>query len=332
MVLFAILCRVSDGLILSESMDTLNPTFDKYRLQAKVIFGKLSRVSDKAVTIDVNDKYYFAYIIEHEICYLSFCEKSYSKKLTFKFLDELAKEFYNTYGFEVPTAKRPYQFIAFESFITKTKKQYQDTRTQKNLSNISTELEEVRNIMTKNIKDIVGRGEKLSDINQKSELLLADSVKYEKQTVALSSKLFFKKYGPILIIANSVKEVNDFIIRYFDDNPHYSRILSFHVIAGGASHLGYHLRLLNENRKYHYLLNCIKGVVIDSGPFSNAKTISKIFKKDLLNSGNFAQYLLSLFLPIFIPVWMYYEKYDYPYLISCNQIIYKDFKAKRKPI
>ncbi|KAN0042905.1 hypothetical protein ACTA71_010536 [Dictyostelium dimigraforme] len=201
MVLFAMLCRVTDGLMLSESMDTLNPTFDKYRLQAKAIISKLSRVSDKAVTVDANDKYYFAYIIEHEICYLAFCEKSYSKKLVFRFLDDLQKEFYNQYGSQVPSAKRPYQFIAFESFITKTKRLYQDTRTQKNLSNISVELDEVRNIMTKNIKDIVGRGEKLNDLNDKAEYLLKDSLKYEKETVALSSKLFFKKYGPILIIA-----------------------------------------------------------------------------------------------------------------------------------
>ncbi|GAM19218.1 hypothetical protein SAMD00019534_023930 [Acytostelium subglobosum LB1] len=200
MVLFAMLSRI-DGLMLSESMDTSqNDSFDKtYRDQAKMIFSKLSRVSEKAMTLDT-DKYYFAYIIENDVCYLCLCERSYPKKLAFHFLEELYKEFDTSYGAEVALAKRPYHFVKFETFITKTKKLYKDTRSQRNLSDVSFELRDVQKIMTKNIRDIVGRGEKLNDVNQKSEMLLADSMRYEKQTIDLASKLFFKKYGPLLIL------------------------------------------------------------------------------------------------------------------------------------
>ncbi|KAF2075360.1 hypothetical protein CYY_003336 [Polysphondylium violaceum] len=201
MVLFALLCRISDGLMLSESMDRLEPSLDKFIEQGKSIIKRLSRVSDKACTIEASDsRYYFAYLIENDVCYLTFCEKSYPKKLAFKFLEEIYKEFDTSYGFEVPLAKRPYQFVKFESFITKTKNVYIDTRSQKNLSDISVELRDVHKIMSKNIKDIVGRGEKLNDVNDKSEILLAESIKYEKETVKLQSQLFLKKYGPILIL------------------------------------------------------------------------------------------------------------------------------------
>ncbi|EFA81715.1 hypothetical protein PPL_05709 [Heterostelium album PN500] len=200
MVLFAMLCRI-DGLMLSESMDsTQQDSFDRtYREQAKLIFSKLSRVSEKAMTLDT-DKYYFAYLIENDVCYLCLCEKAYPKKLAFNFLEELYKEFDTSYGSEVALAKRPYQFVKFETFITKTRKLYRDTRSQRNLSDVSFELRDVQKIMTKNIRDIVGRGEKLNDVNDKSEKLLAESIRYEKQTIALASQLFFKKYFPVIII------------------------------------------------------------------------------------------------------------------------------------
>ncbi|KYQ94279.1 hypothetical protein DLAC_04578 [Tieghemostelium lacteum] len=193
------LCRVSDGLMLSESMDSQEQNIEQYRNQAKAIFNKLTRVSEKAVTYDT-DKFYFAYLIENDVCYLTFCDKSYPKKLAFHFLEELFKEFDAVYGPEVPLAKRPYPFVQFESFIVKTKKLYQDTRSKRNLSDVASELKDVHRIMTKNIKDIVGRGEKLNDVTVKSELLLSESAKYEKQAVALSSKLFFKKYAPVLLM------------------------------------------------------------------------------------------------------------------------------------
>ncbi|EGG18711.1 hypothetical protein DFA_04207 [Cavenderia fasciculata] len=199
MVLFAMLCRISDGLMLSESMDSGPESFDQYKQQAKTIFSKLSRVSEKEMTFET-DKYYFAYLIENDVCYLTFCERSYPKKMAFNFLEEIYKEFDTCYGSEVAIAKRPYQFVKFESFITKTKKLYKDSRTQRNLSDVSYELRDVHRIMSKNIQDIIGRGEKLSDVNQKSEMLLAESVKYEKQTLDLASKLFLKKYGPLLIV------------------------------------------------------------------------------------------------------------------------------------
>ena len=48
-----------------------------------------------------------------------------------------------------------------DKFIQKTRKLYLDTRTQRNLSKLNSELNEVQNIMTKNIQEVLGQGEKL---------------------------------------------------------------------------------------------------------------------------------------------------------------------------
>ena len=48
-----------------------------------------------------------------------------------------------------------------DTFIQKTKKLYQDTRTQRNLARLNADIAEVHSIMTRNIADVLGQGERL---------------------------------------------------------------------------------------------------------------------------------------------------------------------------
>lgn len=44
------------------------------------------------------DLHVSSYLIEHDICYLVLCERNYSKRLAFSYLEEIAQEFYQQYG------------------------------------------------------------------------------------------------------------------------------------------------------------------------------------------------------------------------------------------
>ncbi len=48
-----------------------------------------------------------------------------------------------------------------DTFISKTKKLYMDTRTQRNMAKLSEDISEVHSIMTRNIADVLGQGERL---------------------------------------------------------------------------------------------------------------------------------------------------------------------------
>lgn len=48
-----------------------------------------------------------------------------------------------------------------DTFIQRTKKLYLDTRTQRNIDLLSQEVNEVHAIMTRNIQDVLGLGERL---------------------------------------------------------------------------------------------------------------------------------------------------------------------------
>ena len=48
-----------------------------------------------------------------------------------------------------------------DTFIQKTKKLYMDTRTQRNISKLNEDIAEVHQIMTRNIAEVLGHGERL---------------------------------------------------------------------------------------------------------------------------------------------------------------------------
>lgn len=113
------------------------------------------------MTVESGAHFCFHYVLSSGVCILTLTEKAYPKRLAFDYLDELRKEFFQSYGGQIETASRPYEFIRFDTFIQKTKKVYNDSKTQRNLQKLNSELKDVHSIMTKNINEVISRGERL---------------------------------------------------------------------------------------------------------------------------------------------------------------------------
>lgn len=73
------------------------------------------------------------------------CDKMFSKRSAFSYLEDLALEFHKNYGRKVNTVTRPYAFIEFDVYIQKTKKNLTDRR--RNINNINSQLQDVQRIM-----------------------------------------------------------------------------------------------------------------------------------------------------------------------------------------
>lgn len=152
------------------------------------LFKKIATSTSKPperMTLE-SGNYTFHYLIANGVVYLTLAEKAYPKKLAFQYLEELDSEFSRLYGPQLDTVTRPYAFIKFgmlsnsvvnlysslmlkpklypsyaDTFIQKTKKLYLDTRTQRNISKLNQDIAEVHSIMTRNIQDVLGQGERL---------------------------------------------------------------------------------------------------------------------------------------------------------------------------
>lgn len=181
MVKLTLIARVRDGLPLAEGLDNDRESeLFAYKSQAKAIFKKIasSYPSTKPaprVSIDAG-KYVFHYVTDaNDVIYMTLTDKQYPKKLAYGYLDELAKEFGTLYGAQVDSVTRPYAFIKFDSFIQKSKKVYLDSRTQKNMERLNADLAEVHQIMTQNIADVLGQGQKLDRMTEMSNVLSQDA-------------------------------------------------------------------------------------------------------------------------------------------------------------
>lgn len=111
----------------------------EYQNQAKMLFRKLGPQSPARCTLEtgpylfqwvivveyVRDDFssiytlfipymlVYSYLIENEVCYLVLCERNYSARVAYSYLEDIAQEFYAQYGKRVNTVTRPYTFIEF---------------------------------------------------------------------------------------------------------------------------------------------------------------------------------------------------------------------------
>lgn len=119
--------------------------------------------------------------------------------MAFTYLSDLATEFATTYSSSTYLSPgcRPYAFVEFDTFIQRTKKTYQDSRASQNLDKLNDELRDVTKVMTKNIEDLLYRGDSLERMGEMSGRLREDSKKYRKAAVRINWELMLKQYGPV---------------------------------------------------------------------------------------------------------------------------------------
>ncbi|XP_047088808.1 25.3 kDa vesicle transport protein-like isoform X1 [Lolium rigidum] len=238
MVKLTMIARVTDGLPLAEGLDDGRDQKDSdfYKQQAKLLFKNLSKGQHEASRMSIETgSFFFHYIIEGRVCYLTMCDRSYPKKLAFQYLEDLKNEFERVNGSQIETAARPYAFIKFgmllistahativfihplkfycfityvslylDTYIQKTKKLYLDTRTQRNIAKLNDELYEVHQIMTRNVQEVLGVGEKLDQVSEMSNRLSNETKMYADKAKDLNRQAFIRKYAPVAIVIGVV--------------------------------------------------------------------------------------------------------------------------------
>ncbi|EAA03438.2 vesicle-trafficking protein SEC22b-B isoform X2 [Anopheles arabiensis] len=203
MALMTMIARFVDGLPLVGTMqedEQSGRSILEYQNQAKLLFRKLGPNSPTRCSIETGP-YLFHYLIEHDVCYLVMCDKVFSKRIAFTYLEDIAQEFHSNYGRRVNTVTRPYAFIEFDIYIQKARKNLTDRR--RNINAINNQLQDVQRIMVQNIDDVLQRGTVLSELDTKTQNLSMLSQKYKKDASYLNRKSLYVKgavAGIILIL------------------------------------------------------------------------------------------------------------------------------------
>lgn len=205
------IARFNDGLLLVASTEHAGTSYgelDSFKKQAKIILKKLSHHSELELSL-TSDPYNFHYIIVDQICTMTLTEKNYPRPLAFKYLREVHNAFVaqmeSDYGPEYPKkislSARPYEFINFDRQIIGIRKRYLDPKSHGNLSKLNEELNSVAHVMQQNVMDLLGRGEKLTAVADKSEQLKHASGVFANKAQKLHLAAQLRKYAPFLAVA-----------------------------------------------------------------------------------------------------------------------------------
>ncbi|KAF2250568.1 snare-like protein [Trematosphaeria pertusa] len=192
--------RVDDGIILASGGDEtkIDAQLQEATSRAKLIQRRMNRNSEPQASVETG-AYTYHYIVKDGLCYLTLCERSYPRKLAFAYLADLANEFnvsHQPSDYLAPGVKS-FAYVGFERTIHKTMKTYQDSRMPANLDRLNDELKDVTKVMTKNIEDLLYRGDSLERMGDISSRLREDSRKYRKAAVRINWELLLKQYGPV---------------------------------------------------------------------------------------------------------------------------------------
>lgn len=133
----------SDSLPLSTSTDVDNRASVKdCQKYIKLVSKRLQKLPDRCV-LDL-EQFKIHLKSGNDVTILLLCEDSYPHVLAVSYLDEVAQEFFDSFGAkQIANAKRPYAFVSFDSALQKLRQKYNNPRsltTRVNLSVLSNEL------------------------------------------------------------------------------------------------------------------------------------------------------------------------------------------------
>ncbi|PSN30380.1 Vesicle-associated membrane protein 7 [Blattella germanica] len=144
--------------------------------------------------------YLFHYICENRIIYMCITDDEFERSRAFLYLSEIKKRFQTNYGSRAETALAYAMNTEFSQVLANEMKHYSESREIDTISRVRGELDDLKNIMVKNIDNVTMRGERLELLVNKTENLSSNSVTFRKTSRNLARSMFWKNVKLYVII------------------------------------------------------------------------------------------------------------------------------------
>ncbi|KAJ8919488.1 hypothetical protein NQ315_002109 [Exocentrus adspersus] len=183
--------------------------------------GNFAEVTEQIIEKipDQNDKltyshgsYLFHYISEDGIIYMCITDDEFERSRAFLFLNEIKRRFQSSYGSSAETAIAYAMNSEFSRVLANEMKHYSESHDVDTISKVHSELDELKNIMVKNIDNVAMRGERLELLVNKAENLNSGSVTFRTTSRNLARSLFWKNVKLYVIIGVIITVIVYFIV------------------------------------------------------------------------------------------------------------------------
>jgi len=173
----------------------------------------------------------FHFVKEDSIVYLCITDDDFERARAFMFLSEIKTRFVQTYGLARIREALPYSMnVDFSPLLATEMKRYSESRSLDAVSKVQGQLDEVKDIMVKNIDNIAARGERLELLVNKAENLNAASVAFQKRSRSVANHMYWKNIKFSLMVGGICLLVIYLIVSFSCGGPLWGN-----CVGGGSS-------------------------------------------------------------------------------------------------
>lgn len=144
--------------------------------------------------------YLIHYTCENRLIYMCITDNEFERSRAFLFLADVKQKFIQTYGLQVATAIAYAMNTEFSKILSQQMVYFSQSREVDTISRVHGQIDELKDIMIKNIDSLRDRGEKLELLVNKTENLSNNSVAFRKGTRNLARQMFWKNIRVYIVV------------------------------------------------------------------------------------------------------------------------------------
>ncbi|KAH8299730.1 hypothetical protein KR044_005057 [Drosophila immigrans] len=144
--------------------------------------------------------YLIHYTCENRLIYMCITDNEFERSRAFLYLADIKQKFIHTYGLQVATAIAYAMNTEFSKIMCQRMVYFSQSPEVENISRVHGEIDELKNIMIKNIDSLRDRGEKLELLVNRTENLSNNSVAFRKASRNLARQMFWKNIRIYVVV------------------------------------------------------------------------------------------------------------------------------------
>ncbi|XP_061395299.1 vesicle-associated membrane protein 7 [Musca vetustissima] len=144
--------------------------------------------------------YLIHYVCENKLIYMCITDSEFERARAFLFLADIKQKFIHTYGLQVATAIAYAMNTEFSKVLAQQMTFFSQSVEIDAISRVHGQIDELKDIVVKNIDNLRDRGEKLELLVNKTENLSNNSVAFRKASRNLARQMFWKNIRLYVVV------------------------------------------------------------------------------------------------------------------------------------
>ena len=140
----------------------------------------------------VYDKYVFHYIVDDDVVYMCMADIDSKRRIPFAYLNDIKNRFEEMYGATIKTAIENNMNEEFSKVMEKRMEFYNNDPSADTITHVRGQIKEVKEVMVDNIDKVLGRGEKLDQLAEKTRDLDQQAFIFHSETRSLKNRMWWQ--------------------------------------------------------------------------------------------------------------------------------------------